>query len=319
MSLANKKVLFIDSVHPILQEILENHGYYCLDITKESIQEINKQLIDSHGVVIRSRFKFTRELMDLAPSLKFIARAGSGLENIDISYAQKRNILCFNSPEGNKDALGEHCIAMLLNMFNKINKAHKEVSAGVWLREENRGVELKGKTVGIIGYGVMGESFAKKLSGFEASVLAYDVNKNDYSSEFVKEASLQTLHERCDILSVHVNYRPENHHFINDAYINAFKKNIYLINTARGMCLNTIDLIKNLTSGKVLGACLDVLEIEQTNFQLGSKSQALLEQLASFNQVLLTPHVGGWTKESYLKLSAVLGDKIIAAKKRNAI
>jgi len=304
------KVMFIDTVHPVLQEVLESIGYKCEDFTNKSTKEITPYLSEFQGVVIRSRFKFTKELMLKASNLKFIARSGSGLENIDVDFAKQQNIKCFNSPEGNKDALGEHCIAMLLSLFNNITKSHQQVSGGVWSREENRGVELKGKTIGLIGYGVMGKSFAEKLSGFSVRVIAYDNNKTGFSSEIVKEVSMDVILEQCDVISLHVDYVEDNYHMINANFINSFKKNIYLLNTARGKCLNTPDLIAALKSGKVLGACLDVLEIESTDFQVDQASKSLLRELSESKQILLSPHVGGWTTESYFKLSKVLADKI---------
>jgi D-3-phosphoglycerate dehydrogenase len=304
------KVMFIDTVHPVLQEVLESIGYNCEDFTTKSTDEITTYIPNFQGVVIRSKFKLTKELMIKATNLKFIARSGSGLENIDVDFASQKNIQCFNSPEGNKDALGEHCVGMLLSLFNNINLSHQQVSAGVWLREANRGVELKGKTVGLIGYGVMGKSFAEKLSGFGARVIAFDNNKTDFSSSIVEEVSMRVIYEQSDVISLHVNYVDENYHMINQDFINAFIKNIYIINSARGKCLDTEHLITALKTGKVLGACLDVLEIETTDFQINETANKILKELSEFKQVLLSPHVGGWTTESYFKLSKVLGDKI---------
>jgi D-3-phosphoglycerate dehydrogenase len=304
------KVLFIDTVHPVLQESLEALGYECLDLTNKSPRQIDNYLTDCKGFVIRSRFKITREIMDASPELKFIARSGSGLENIDVEHAKRKNIHCFNSPEGNKDALGEHCIAMLLNMFNNINQAHQQVQNGIWQREINRGIELKGKTIGLIGFGLMGQSFAEKLAGFGVKVIAYDNGKTNFSSALAEEVTEQELFDQSDIVSLHVNYLPDNYHLVNTSFIESFKKNIYLLNTARGKCVNTHDLIAALKSGKVLGAGLDVLEIESDDFELTPQSKRQLKQLTSFKQVLVTPHVGGWTNESYYKLSKVLMEKI---------
>jgi D-3-phosphoglycerate dehydrogenase len=310
MTAERGKVMFIDTVHPILQEMLEEMHYKCDDFTTSSEAEIFEQLPYYQGAVIRSRFRFTRKLIDKAKALQFIARSGSGLENIDVEYAKAKNIVSFNSPEGNRDALGEHCVAMLLGLFNNINQTHSEIKQGIWLREKNRGVELKGKTVGIIGYGEMGRSFAEKLSGFGATVLAYDNNKTGFSSTIVKEVSKKFLHEQCDIISLHVNYTDSNYHLVNKDFLDSFKKSIYIINTARGKCVSTTSLIEALKSGKVLGACLDVLELEKTDFEISEEAKKILVDLSSFTQVLLTPHVGGWTNESYYKLSKILGDKI---------
>jgi len=310
MTLDKGKVMFIDTVHPVLQETLESLGYECVDFTNKEALEISAHLFDYQGVVIRSRFKFTKELMDAAPALRFIARSGSGLENINVAYAKQKKICCFNSPEGNKDALGEHCVAMILSLFNRLSIAHQEVGKGTWLREKNRGVELKGKTVALIGYGVMGQSFAEKLSGFGVNTIAYDNTKTGFTSKLVQEVSMNEVYDKADVVSLHVNYVDDNHHLVNDQFIQSFKKDVYIINTARGKCLDTEALIRALKSGKVSGACLDVLEIESTSFQLKDKSIKLLEALSGFEQVLLTPHIGGWTNESYYKLSSVLGDKI---------
>lgn len=312
MSITKGKVMFIDTVHPVLQEMLQQEGYICADFTGESEAHIRSHVSDYQGIVIRSRFKVTKEFLQDCHALKFIARSGSGLENIDLVSAKKQNIKCFNSPEGNKDALAEHCVALLLNLFNNINKAHTEVSQGKWLREENRGVELKGKTVGIIGYGIMGQCFAEKLAGFGVNVIAHDLNKTGFETKFVKEVSMNDMFRDADVVSLHVNYTEDNYHMINQSFIDSFTKQIYLINSARGKCLNTNDLINSLEKGKILGACLDVLELETTAFEISEAAKKMLNQLSSFEQIVLSPHVGGWTNESYYKLSKVLGDKIIA-------
>lgn len=302
--------MFIDTVHPVLQEMLEEIGFICSDFTKKSEIEISSELPDYQGIVLRSRFKITRELIDAGTKLKFIARSGSGLENIDTDYAKRKNIQCFNSPEGNKDALGEHCIAMLLGLFNNISKAHQEITKSIWQRESNRGIELKGKTVGIIGYGKMGESFAQKLSGFGVKVIAYDQNKTGFTSDIVQEVSMDKIFSKSEVVSLHINYTKDNYHLVGDEFIKAFKNNFYIINSARGNCINTSALIKGLEEGKILGACLDVLELEKADFELSKESKKTLDKLCSFSQVLLTPHIGGWTNESYYKLSKVLGEKI---------
>lgn len=315
MSSESAKVMFIDQVHPVLQESLEALGYLCDDFTSKTAREIEVHIAEYQGVVIRSRFKFTKKLIDLGQQLKFIARSGSGLENIDLVYAQQKGIHCINSPEGNKDALAEHCIGMLLNLFNHLSRCDQEVKNGQWKREANRGIELKGKTVGLIGYGVMGKAFAERLSGFGVTVLAHDDHKKGFSSSLVKEAALHDIYMHSDIVSLHVNYRPENYHMVNQEFFAQFKKPVFFLNTARGKCLNTEALIEAINTGKVLGACLDVLEFESTSFEKVSKSfsnkfNETLKQLTNTNKVLLSPHVGGWTHESYYKLSEVLADKI---------
>jgi D-3-phosphoglycerate dehydrogenase len=254
------KILFIDSNHSILHETLENAGHTCdlnYSWTKDQIID-HIHLYD--GIVIRSKIKITKEIIDKAVKLKFIARAGAGMENIDVTYAENKGIKCLHAPEGNRDAVGEFALGMLLCLFNNICRANNEVREGKWIREGNRGVELMGKTVGIIGYGNMGSAFAERLKSFGAKVLVYDKYKNDFGNDFIIETSLKHIFEEADVISLHTPLTDETHYMINDEFINRFKKNIYIINTARGKCLNTTDLVKNIQSGKIFGACLDVLE-----------------------------------------------------------
>jgi D-3-phosphoglycerate dehydrogenase len=267
--------------------------------------------------VLRSKFKITKEIIDSAPNLKCIARVGAGMENIDVEYATQKGIACVNSPEGNRDAVAEHALGMLLALFNNLVKANAEVRDGKWLREENRGVEFCGKTIGIIGYGNMGAAFAQRLQGFGVNVLAYDKYKTNFGNDFIKESRLEDIFEQADILSLHTPLTEETHYLINDAFIKQFKKNIYVVNTARGKCLNTTDLVKNLESGKVLGACLDVLEYEAVSFE-GIDEKEIpqpLQYLLRSDKVILTPHIAGWTKESNIKLAEFLAEKIITVLK----
>jgi len=310
-------VLFVDSTHPRLPEMLTKAGFTCNynpdKVTPSNIKDIIK---DYDGIIIRSKVRIEKDIIDTCKNLKFIGRVGAGLENIDVEYAESKGIKCFNSPEGNRDAVGEQALGMLLTLFNNIIRADFEVRNGKWIREGNRGLEIKGKTVGIIGYGNMGGAFAQRLQGFEANVIAYDKYKFDYSNEFVTEKSLEDLFEKTNILSLHVPLTEETQFMINDKFINQFKKDIYIINTARGKVLKTEDLVKNLKSGKILGAALDVLEYEQTSFEdlhSGEKLPDAFQYLIESNKVILTPHIAGWTKESNIKLSEFLADKIIAA------
>ena len=304
------KVLFIDSNHSLLHETLEKAGHTC-DLnytwTKEEIVN-NIHLYD--GIVIRSKIKITKEIIDKAVKLKFIARAGAGMENIDVTYAESKGIKCLHAPEGNRDGVGEHALGMLLGLFNNLCKADKEVREGKWIREGNRGVELSGKTVGIIGYGNMGSAFAERLKGFGVKVLAYDKYKNGFENE----SSLQQLFAEADVLSLHVPLTDETQYMINDTFINKFKKNIYIINTARGKCLNTADLVKNLRSGKVLGSCLDVLEYEVISFENldAANLPEPFQYLIKSDKVVLSPHIAGWTFESHEKIARVLAEKISA-------
>lgn len=307
------KVIFIDSVHPILFERLEQEGYVCEWKNNLSREEILTQLPEYSGAVIRSKFKFDKEVFEVAKNLKWIARSGAGMENINQEIAAQKGVTCFNSPEGNRDAVAEHCLGMILSLFNQLKQSDKEVRQGLWNREKNRGLELKGKTIGLLGYGFMGEAFAKRLQGFDVNVIAYDKYKTGFSSEIVQEVSLEQLKAETDILSIHLPLTEETFFLINKAFLNRFKKPIYLINTARGKNLNTRDLVDAIENEIVLGACLDVLEYESISFEK-LKAEDLPEAfqyLKNSDKVVLTPHVAGWTVESYFKLSNVLADKIL--------
>jgi len=308
-------ILFIDNTHPIFVEQLEKAGYNCHYKPTITLAELEATAHAYEGWIIRSRFKITDQLMSKAPNLKFIARVGAGMESIDLEAAKKRNIKCFNSPEGNRDAVGEHALGMLLTLWNKIHLANTEVAQGQWNREGNRGTEIKGKTIGIIGFGNMGGAFAQRLKGFEANIIAYDKYKTDYAPEGVEEVSLQELQELSNIISLHVPLTDETQHMINREFINKCKNPVTIINTARGPVIKTTDLVEGLKSGKIVGAALDVLEYEQTSFEtlhaLKEQPPALQYLLKAAN-VLITPHVGGWTHESKIKLATVLVDKIIA-------
>ena len=306
------KILFIDAVHPFLHKELERKGFQCdlnYSLTKE---EIIACISDYVGLVIRSKIRLDKSILTRANNLKFIARAGAGMENIDVDYAQSMGIKCLHAPEGNRDAVGEHAIGMLLSLLNNLCCSDQQVREGKWLREENRGIELKGKTVGIIGYGNMGSSFARKLEGFDVKILVYDKYKKGFSNKYVKEASITRLFEETDILSLHVPLTEETRFMINNVFINLFKKNFYLINTSRGKVLGTDDLVKNMKSGKVLGACLDVLEYENTSFENIEKTNLpeAFQYLIESRKVVLSPHIAGWTHESNEKIAKILAEKI---------
>ncbi len=308
------RVLFIDSVHPILWERLSSNNFECVDGTSWSREQVLHQISGYQGVVIRSRFTIDETFLDAATSLKFIARSGAGLENINLAYAEEKGVEVFNSPEGNRDAVAEHALGMILSLFNHLKRADLEVRQGIWLREENRGLELKGKTVGIIGYGVMGTAFAQRLVGFGCKVIAHDKYKTGFGNDLVEELSLKALQEQADVVSLHLPQSAETIHYINEAFINAMHKPFYLINTARGKNVSLEALINGLESGKVLGACLDVLEVEKKSFEKLSSSDLspAFQKLIASDKVLLSPHVAGWTEESYVKLSTFLADKILA-------
>lgn len=308
-----RKVLFIDSVHPILVERLSNRGFLCVDGTKMSKSLIEEELEESYGLVIRARFVLDKEFLSSAHQLKFIARSGSGLENIDQQFCKERGIQLFNSPEGNRNAVAEHALGMLLCLLNKLNQADRQVKNGVWDREGNRGEELDGKTVALIGYGNNGSAFAKKLRGFDVKILAYDKYKSGFGDRFVHECTLEAIFQQADIVSFHVPLNKETKYFVDASFLNSFKKPIRLLNLSRGKIVNTKDLVEALKSKKVIGACLDVLEFERKSFESFFEQQLPEEfnYLINSDHVILSPHVGGWTAESYFKLSNVLADKIL--------
>jgi D-3-phosphoglycerate dehydrogenase len=306
-------ILFIDSNHPSLHETLQKAGHVC-DLnyhwTREDILN-NIHLYD--GVVIRSRIRIDKEFIDKAINLKFIARAGAGMENIDVPYAEKKGIKCFHAPEGNRDAVAEHAMGMILSLFNNLNRADRQVREGKWIREGNRGIELMNKTVGIIGYGNMGSAFAERLVGMKAFVLAYDKYRKGFGTDSIWEADLERIFSEAHIVSLHVPLSPETENMVKDDFINRFKNDIYLINTSRGKCVNTEDLVKNLKSGKIKGACLDVLEYEMSSFESLNSSELppAFQYLTKCDNVILSPHIAGWTHESNAKIAGTLASKII--------
>ena len=304
-------VYFIDTVHRSLEDILIKLGFNCIDVTKDNLITLQEKLIQADGIVIRSRFPMNEDLLKFAPNLKFIARSGAGMENIDVTYCEKSNITLFNAPEGNRNAVGEHALGMLLSLMNKFQQGDAEVRKGIWDREGNRGEELDGKTVGIIGFGNNGSAFAKKLRGFDVNILVYDKYLSNLSNEFITQVSLETLYEQADVISFHIPQNEETLYWANDAFFNQIKKPIYLLNLSRGKIVSTKALLNALNEGKVKGAGLDVLEFEKASFE--NFDQHHIEDFNALirnQKVLLTPHVGGWTIESYIKLSTVLGEKI---------
>ena len=311
-NLNNIKILHIDSNHSLLWKQLEESGFQNEADFSSSKEEIETKIENYHGIVIRSRFKIDRNFIDKAKNLQFIARVGAGLESIDCDYALSKNIHLIAAPEGNRNAVGEHALGMLLSLFNNLNKADKEVKNGLWQREANRGHELDGKTVGIIGYGNMGKAFAKKLRGFDVEVLCYDILSN-VGDENAIQVSLQELQREADVLSLHVPWTKETDKMVNATFINQFLKPFWLLNLARGKCVVTKDLVLALQSGKILGAGLDVLEYEKLSFENLFDEESKnpdFEYLRNVDNVLLTPHIGGWTFESHEKLAQTIVDKI---------
>ncbi len=305
------KILHLDSNHPLLIQQLSSLGFENHEDYTSSKPEIEAKIHLYNGIIIRSRFSIDKPFLDKAKKLKFIGRVGAGLENIDCDYASSKGIHLISAPEGNRNAVGEHALGMLLSLFNKLNKADKEVRKGSWLREENRGVELDGKTVGLIGYGNMGKSFAKKLKGFDVSVIFYDI-KSGLEDENAQQVSLSELQKKSDVLSLHVPETDETVGMINKSFINCFDKPFWILNTARGKSVVTKDLIKALKSGAVLGAGLDVLEYEKASFEslFDQDIPADFKYLLSSENVILSPHVAGWTKESKEKLAQTIVNKV---------
>lgn len=305
-------ILHIDSNHPLLWKQLQEAGFQNSEDFTSTKEAVEQKIQNYHGIVIRSRFKIDKTFLDKAVNLQFIARVGAGLESIDCAYAAARGVHLIAAPEGNRNAVGEQALGMLLSLFNKLNKADREIRSGHWNREPNRGHELDGKTIGIIGYGNMGKSFAKKLRGFDAEVLCYDILEN-VADENARQVSLEEFRQKADVVSLHTPWTPETDKMINTSFINAFHKPFWFINTARGNSVVTADLASALQSGKILGAGLDVLEYEKLSFETlfeETKPEAF-EYLLQADNVLLTPHIAGWTFESKEKLAQTIVDKII--------
>jgi D-3-phosphoglycerate dehydrogenase len=301
------KILFIDTVHPLLKQELEKENHICDTAYNKSKTEIEQIISNYQGIIIRSRFKIDKQFIDCGSNLKFIARAGSGLENIDVDYAENKNIHCYNAAEGNRQAVAEHALGMLLSLFNNLNTADQEIRNGVWEREGNRGIELAGKTVAIIGYGNNGSAFAKVLKGFNVKILAYDKYLKDYSYK----NTMESIYNEADIVSLHIPLTEETTYLVDDKFINSFEKNIYLINSARGKCTNTKHLVTALENGKIKGACLDVFEYEKTSFENLSQEGFTndMQNLMNSKNTILSPHIAGWTKESNVKIAEVLLNK----------
>lgn len=307
-----RRVIFIDNTHPFLFQRLSALGFACEAHYQTPREELLPQLSDCFGLVLRSRLRINAEVLEHAPQLAFIARSGVGLEHIDVESAEKKGIQVIPSPEGSKDTLAEHAIGMLLMLMNRLGLADRQIRAGQWVRAANRGIEIKGKTIGIIGYGNMGASFAQKIRGFGARLIAYDKFKQNYADELVEEVGLEQIWAEADIVTLHIPYLPENYHFVNHDFLQRFQKNIFLVNTARGTVLNTADLVQNLQSGKVLGAALDVFEYEEQSFENLNPAglPEPFQYLRQADNVVLTPHLGGSSVESNEGHAKVLAQKI---------
>lgn len=308
------KILHIDSNHPLLWDQLQKAGFANSEDFTSSKEEIEAKIQDYNGIVIRSRFKIDKIFLDKATNLQFIARVGAGLESIDCEYALSKNIKLIAAPEGNRNAVAEHTLGMILSLFNNLNEADREIRSGHWNRERNRGHELDGKTVGIIGYGNMGKSFAKKLRGFDVTVLCHDIQENVGDSN-ARQVSLEELQQKADVVSLHIPWTPQTDKMVDSDFINAFAKPFWIINTSRGKNIVTADLASAMQSGKILGAGLDVLEYEKLSFETlfqDKNTPEAFQYLLQAKNVILTPHIAGWTFESHERLAQVIVDKIKA-------
>ena len=310
------KILLLDKNHPLITEQLSEKGFVLEEDFSSSYEQVLEKIHLYEGVIIRSRIPLDAHFLEKAKNLKFIARVGAGMENIDTAKAQELGVKLINSPEGNKDAVAEHVIGTLLVLMNRLFISSNEVKKGIWLREENRGEEILGKTFGIIGYGNMGKAVAKRLSGFGCKTIFYDIKPN-LSDESATQVSLQELQENADILSLHTPLTEDTLYMIDEEFISKMKKNFYFINTARGKNLKTSALVNALKSDKVKGACLDVLEYEKTSFENLEMKNEDLEYLLNSEKAIITPHIAGWTHESKIKLAQVIVDKILAFTARN--
>ena len=304
------KILQLDKNHPLISEQLTAKGFAVEEDHTSSYDEVLEKIADYEGIIIRSRIPLDQNFLTKASHLKFIARVGAGMENIDLETADNLNIQLINSPEGNRDSVAEHVVGMLLILMNRLFIASNEVKNGIWKREENRGDELLGKTFGIIGYGNMGKATAKRLSGFGVEVIFHDILP-DLSDQFATQVSLEELQKRAEILSLHIPLTSETHYLIDDNFISKMENNFYFINTARGKNLKTKALVEAIEAGKVLGACLDVLEYEKSSFENLEVENSDLQFLLDSDKVIVTPHIAGWTQQSKIKLAQVIVDKIL--------
>lgn len=306
------RVLHLDTNHPLLIEQLQDAGFENVVDLTSSKEEIQEKIDQFDGLVIRSRIPIDRALLQRAKGLKFIGRVGAGLENIDTEEAARLGIALFNAPEGNRNAVGEHALGMLLMLMNRLHLTNREVRMGLWEREGNRGWELEGRTIGIIGYGNMGRSFARKLKGFDCRVICHDILPG-LGDEYAEQVDLQTLQQQAEVLSLHTPLTPLTDGMVNADFLGRFKHPLWLINTARGRCVVTADLVSALEEGRVLGAALDVLEYEKRSFENLYEQQIPenLDKLFAMDNVVLSPHVAGWTHESKAKLAQTIVDKIL--------
>jgi D-3-phosphoglycerate dehydrogenase len=304
------RIVLLDDFSPIINQTLSNWNWQVINGQNWTLEDFKKHASEIEGIIIRSKFPLDKDLLTMTKKLKFIARPGSGLENIDLKYCKENNVEVFRSPEGNRDALAEHTLGMLLCLKNHLNIVDNEVRNNIWEREKNRGTELKGKVMAIIGYGHMGKAFAQRLTGFEMEVIAYDKYISGFGTNHVKEVNLEEIFQRADFVSLHTPLSNETTGMMNSSFFMKFKKPFIVINTARGKSLVIEDLIDSLDSKKIIGACLDVLDIESSDFSLNKTKSKSFEKLKKFNNVVLSPHIAGWSYESKEKMAKVILEKI---------
>ena len=304
------RIVLLDDFSPIINQTLSNWNWQVINGQNWTLEDFKKHASEIEGIIIRSKFPLDKDLLTMTKKLKLIARPGSGLENIDLKYCKENNVEVFRSPEGNRDALAEHTLGMLLCLKNHLNIVDDEVRNDIWERERNRGTELKGKVMAIIGYGHMGKAFAQRLTGFEMEVIAYDKYISGFGTNHVKEVNLEEIFQRADFVSLHTPLSNETTGMMNSSFFKKFKKPFIVINTARGKSLVVEDLIDSLDSKKIIGACLDVLDIESSDFSLNKTKIKSFEKLKKFNNVVLSPHIAGWSYESKEKMAKVILEKI---------
>ena len=304
------RIVLLDDFSPIINQTLSNWNWQVINGQNWTLEDFKKHASEIEGIIIRSKFPLDKDLLTMTKKLKFIARPGSGLENIDLKYCKENNVEVFRSPEGNRDALAEHTLGMLLCLKNHLNIVDDEVRNDIWERERNRGTELKGKVMAIIGYGHMGKAFAQRLTGFEMEVIAYDKYISGFGNKHVKEVNLEEIFQRADFVSLHTPLSNETIGMMNSSFFKKFKNPFIVINTARGKSLVIEDLIDSLDSKKIIGACLDVLDIESSDFSLNKTKIKSFEKLKKFNNVVLSPHIAGWSYESKEKMAKVILEKI---------